>query len=81
MCVLAMPGAEEEDKQFTATKNALSAFIGYLLSYAVLDPISSGVNKFLDNPGKYIKDKNNWLLKTFEEDAKKTFQYIDPRTN
>ncbi len=78
MCVLAMPGAEEEDKQFTATKNALSAFIGYLLSCAVLDPISSGVNKFLDNPGKYIKDKNNWLLKTFEEDAKKPFNILTP---
>lgn len=78
ICVLAMPGAEEEDKQFTATKNALSAFIGYLLSCAVLDPISSGVNKFLDNPEKYIKDEKNWLLKTFEEDAKKPFSILTP---
>ena len=62
ICVLAMPGAEKEDKQFTATKNALSAFIGYILSCAILGPISSGVNKFLDNPENYIKDKDNWLI-------------------
>lgn len=69
ICVLAMPGAKEEDKQFTATKNCLSAVIGYLLSCAVFNPLSRGVNEFLDNPEKYIKDKDNWLIKKFQEDA------------
>lgn len=72
ICVLAMPGAEEEDKQFTATKNALSAFIGYLLSCAIFNPISSGVNEFLSNTKEYLPE-NNWLVKTFEEESKKGF--------
>ncbi len=75
ICVLAMPGAEEEDKQFTATKNALSAFIGYLLTCAVLDPISSGVNKFMDNPKEYLAE-DNWLVKTFEKEAKQPFNIL-----
>jgi len=75
MCVLAMPGAEKEDKQFTATKNSLSAFIGYLLSCAILDPISSGVNKFLDNPKKYLPE-DNWLIKTFDEESKEPFKIL-----
>lgn len=70
ICVLAMPGAEKEDKQFTATKNCLSAVIGYLLSCAIFNPISRGVNEFLNNPEQYIKDKNNWLLETFQKEAK-----------
>ena len=72
MCVLAMPGAEEEDKQFTATKNALSAFIGYLLSCAILNPISSGVNEFLNNTKDYLPE-DNWLVQTFKEESKKGF--------
>lgn len=63
ICVLAMPGAEMEDKQMSATKNAVSAFIGFALSNIILNPVSNGVNKVLDsvdskNPTKYIKDAN-----------------------
>lgn len=63
VCVLAMPGAEMEDKQMSATKNAVSAFIGFGLSNLILSPFSSGVNKVMKsldsgNPTKYIKDMN-----------------------
>lgn len=75
ICVLAMPGAEKEDKQFTATKNALSAFIGYVLSCAVLDPISYGVNEFLDYPEKYLK-KGSKVLEQLTNDKKEGFKII-----
>ncbi len=61
VCVLAMPGAEMEDKQMSATKNAVSAFIGFGISNLLLSPCSNGVNKVLKSinskdPTKYIKD-------------------------
>ena len=63
VCVLAMPGAEMEDKQMSATKNSVSAFIGFGLSNLILGPFSSGVNKVVKSidskdPTKYIKDMN-----------------------
>ncbi len=69
ICVLAMPGAEEEDKQFTATKNAVSAVLGYVLSCIVFNPLSRGVNEFLNHPEKYIKDENSRILKIFKEES------------
>lgn len=70
--VLAMPGAKREDKEVTATKNALSAGIGYGLSCAILDPISSGVNKFIKNPEKYLP-KNNKLVKELAKNKAEDF--------
>ncbi len=63
VCVLAMPGAEMEDKQMSATKNSVSAFIGFGLSNLILGPFSSAVNKVVKSldskdPTKYIKDAN-----------------------
>ncbi len=63
ICVLAMPGAEMEDKEMSATKNAVSAFIGFGLSNLILGPFSSAVNKIVKSvdskdPTKYIKDIN-----------------------
>ena len=63
VCVLAMPGAEMEDKQMSATKNSVSAFIGFGLSNLILGPFSSAVNKVVKSidskdPTKYIKDIN-----------------------
>lgn len=75
ICVLAMPGAEKEDKQFTATKNALSALIGYILSCAVLDPISYGVNEFLDYPEKYLK-KGSKVLEQLTKDKEEGFKVL-----
>ncbi len=73
ICVLAMPGAEKEDKQFTATKNAISAFMGFLLSCAILNPISAGVNEFLKHPEEYL-GKDNDLVNRFAEDKKEVFK-------
>ncbi len=61
LCVLAMPGAEMEDKEMAATKNTVSAMIGFCLSCIILNPCSNAVNKILKsfkskNPTKYIKD-------------------------
>lgn len=63
ICVLAMPGAEMEDKQMSATKNAVSALIGFGLSNLILSPFSNGVNRVNDslkgkNPTQYIKNTN-----------------------
>lgn len=63
VCVLAMPGAEMEDKQMSATKNSVSAFIGFGLSNLILGPFSSAVNKVVKsldskNPTEFIKDIN-----------------------
>lgn len=63
ICVLAMPGAEMEDKQMSATKNSVSAFIGFGLSNLILGPFSSAVNKVVKsldskNPTEFIKDIN-----------------------
>ena len=62
ICVLAMPGAEREDKEMAATKNAVSAGIGFLLSNLILSPCSNAVNRITKsfnttNPTKYVKDK------------------------
>ena len=61
ICVLAMPGAEREDKEMAATKNAVSAGIGFILSNLILSPCSNAVNRITDsfhsaNPTEYIKD-------------------------
>ena len=74
ICVLAMPGAEKEDKQMTATKNCLSACVGHMLTCAILDPISAGVNRFLDNPGAYLKDDKKGLIEQFTKDKAEAFK-------
>lgn len=61
ICVLAMPGAEKEDKQMAATKNAVSALVGFGISSVIMTPISGATNKILSSldsaePTKYIKD-------------------------
>ena len=56
LCVLAMPGAEKEDKQMAATKNFISAVVGFALSSAILTPVSKSVKKVTKNLNKYIKD-------------------------
>ncbi len=56
ICVLAMPGAEEEDKQMAATKNFVAAVTGFVLSSIILTPVSKGVKKVVANLPKYIKD-------------------------
>jgi len=72
--VLLMPGAEQKDKEVTATKNSISAVIGYILSCAILNPISSGVNEFTQNPEKYLKGGNkNPLAKQLKQDATEQF--------
>lgn len=63
MCVLAMPGAEREDKEMAATKNAVSAGIGFILSNLILGPCSNAVNRITKSfetidPTKYVKDQN-----------------------
>ena len=82
ICVIAMPGADEDDKKFTATKNALSAFLGYLLSNVICDPISDGLNAFMDNPEKYINQlgseakraKGQSLIQQFKQDSEEAFK-------
>lgn len=59
--VLMMPGAEKEDKRMAATKNSVSALIGFGLSNLILSPCSDAVNKITksfesNNPTKYVKD-------------------------
>lgn len=56
ICVLAMPGAPEEDKQAAATKNFVAAVTGFALSTLILTPVSKGVKKVTKNLPKYIKD-------------------------
>lgn len=56
ICVLAMPGAEEKDKQTTATKNFVAAVTGFAMSTLILTPISVGVRKVSANLPKYVKD-------------------------
>ncbi len=72
ICVLAMPGADEKDKQFTATKNALSAFIGFGLSCAILGPVNRGVDKFMKNPQNYLPEGHK-LVHEFQEAMNKPY--------
>ncbi|HIQ88838.1 TPA: hypothetical protein IAA68_03310 [Candidatus Galligastranaerophilus faecipullorum] len=53
ICVLAMPGAEEEDKQMAATKNFVAAVTGFVLSSIILTPISKSVKKVTKNMAKF----------------------------
>ncbi len=71
MCVLAMPGAEMEDKQMAATKNTVSAVIGFGVSNLLLSPFSNAVNRISSsiesqNPTKYIKDAK--FVKTLQNE-------------
>lgn len=80
ICVLAMPGAEKEDKQMAATKNFVSAMAGFAISNSIMAPVSAATNKIIKsfdspNPTQYIKDKNYVdLLKSMDrnEGAKST---------
>ncbi len=80
VCVLAMPGAEREDKEMSATKNAVSAFIGFVLSNLILGPCSNAVNRITKsfdstNPTQYIKNQeyiNAITSETIKEGAKST---------
>lgn len=72
ICVLAMPGADEKDKQFTATKNMLSAFIGFGLTSAILSPVSYGVDRFMKNPSKYLPACHK-ITTEFQEALKKPY--------
>ena len=56
ICVLAMPGAEEEDKQAAATKNFVAAVVGFMLSNIILTPVSNGVKKILADIPNYIEN-------------------------
>ena len=53
ICVLAMPGAEEEDKQMAATKNFVAAVTGFALSSLILTPISKSVKKVTKDMSKF----------------------------
>lgn len=53
ICVLAMPGAEEEDKQMAATKNFVAAVAGFVLSSLILTPISKSVKKVTKDMSKF----------------------------
>ena len=53
ICVLAMPGAEEEDKQMAATKNFVAAVTGFVLSSLILTPISKSVKKVTKDMSKF----------------------------
>ncbi len=55
ICVLAMPGAEEEDKQVAATKNFVGAVTSFVLSALILTPVSKGVKRVVADLPKYIK--------------------------
>ena len=72
ICVLAMPGADEKDKQFTATKNMLSAFIGFGLTSAILGPINYGVDRFMKNPAKYLPEGHK-LIQEFQNAMAKPY--------
>lgn len=53
ICVLAMPGAEDEDKQMAATKNFVAAVVGFGLSSLILTPISKSVKKVTKDMAKF----------------------------
>ncbi len=72
ICVLAMPGADEKDKQFTATKNMLSAFIGFGLTSAILGPINYGVERFMKNPQNYLPEGHK-IIENFKNAMAKEY--------
>ena len=72
ICVIAMPGADEKDKQFTATKNALSAFIGFGLTSAILGPVNYGVERFMKNPQRYLPEGHK-IVKEFQNAINKDY--------
>lgn len=55
ICVLAMPGAEKEDKQVAATKNFVAAVTGFVLSTSVLTPVSKAVKKVTKDSASFVK--------------------------
>lgn len=67
ICVIAMPGAEMEDKQMSAVKNSASAITGFLLANLILGPCSEAVNKINKKPAEYIKNEQFLKRLTSEE--------------
>lgn len=57
--IMALPGGKKnkDDKKYAAAHSVASGVIGYIISTAVSNPVTSALKKVLDKPHDYMKDK------------------------
>lgn len=79
---MALPGKKnKDDKKYASAHSIASGVIGFVISSILFTPISNGIKKLShglkENPLKYIKNKDSYLL----QDGKKTLDialtYVD----
>lgn len=58
--IVALPGAKKnkDDQKYAAAHSIASGVIGYICATAVSKPVADGLKRVLDDPTKYMKDKN-----------------------
>ncbi len=77
LATLAMPAAEDKDKEMLAAKNVVSGVIGFALALLFFAPLSKATKKILDNPGRYIKKSPELVEKlTKTKDVTDEAQYM-----
>lgn len=53
----------QDDQKYASAHSIASGIIGFVISTAIFTPISSGIKKFTQDPKKFIKEENHYLLK------------------
>ncbi len=62
--IILLPSKKNKEDQIYASAHSIaSGVIGFALSSIILDPLTNGIEKFNKDPEKYIKNKNNFLLR------------------
>lgn len=58
--IVALPGNKKnkDDQKYAAAHSIASGIIGYICATAVSKPVADGLKKVLEEPSKYLKDKN-----------------------
>lgn len=58
--IMMLPGGKKnnDDKKYAAAHSIASGFIGYVVAAAVSNPIADALKNVLDDPSKYIKNKD-----------------------
>lgn len=61
--IMSLPGKKnKDDKKYASAHSIASGVIGYLISLAIFNPISTGVKKIVANPEKFLKKGSEYLM-------------------
>lgn len=68
--IMTLPGKKnKDDKKYASAHSMASGVIGFVMAFAISNPISNGIKKVMNNPEKYIKKKGNYLKNGIDKTA------------